>query len=219
MEIKDEKFVYILSEAPINNTFDHHWKMILQENVKIIVILVDLKPYKKTLKNKYWPDVDQSIDLLECYQITTLKEWEEYGIDHVNLIVTNKNDKSYTSISIQYYNEWLDRDIPNDLDIIIKLVDNIYMKRETKTTSPVLIHCSDGAGRSGTFVLIDMMINKIRLEGWFTLISIKINLILVRSLRPYLVDTLDQYKFIYTTIKHYIELKFKDLYFQSVYPD
>lgn len=69
------------------------------------------------------------------------------------------------------------------------------------------MHCSAGIGRTGTFIVIDMILDQIDREGLDCEIDIHRTILMVRSQRSGLVQTEAQYKFVYYAVQHYIQTK------------
>ena len=84
----------------------------------------------------------------------------------------------------------------------------IYLKQESlepKPNGPTIVHCSAGIGRTGTFIVIDMIIDQIKRLGFESEVDIQRTVQMVRSQRSGMVQTEAQYRFVYLAIQHYIE--------------
>merc|ERR1712083_414646 len=87
--------------------------------------------------------------------------------------------------------------------------ENIIEEEESiktiKDSPPVVVHCSAGIGRTGTFIVIDMIIDQIKRHGLDCEINIQRTIQMVRSQRSGMVQTEAQYKFVYMAVQHYID--------------
>jgi protein tyrosine phosphatase len=72
-------------------------------------------------------------------------------------------------------------------------------------TSPMIVHCSAGIGRSGATIAIDIILNRIRSEGFDIEIDIPSLVKHIRSQRSGLVQTERQYELIYRVIEYFVE--------------
>ncbi|KAF0987649.1 hypothetical protein HZS_541 [Henneguya salminicola] len=206
---------YILCQAPLQSTIDDHWRMIIQENINIIVILTSFveKGIKKCLK--YWPELNKSMEACGNYKITTVKEGILRDISRIMLTIKNnvfssnsiKSTGSINKLIILHYLGWPDNGVPADVWGIIELLGITNKERHKYPPSSVLIHCSAGIGRSGAYIIIDILLNKIKNEGAQAVLDIKEAIIKGRTQRALLVATSDQYIFIYLVIKKYLDWK------------
>lgn len=78
-----------------------------------------------------------------------------------------------------------------------------------KLQGPICVHCSAGIGRTGTFIVIDMILDQIDRNGLDTEIDIQRTIQMVRSQRSGMVQTEAQYKFVYYAVQHYIQTLFQ----------
>ncbi|XP_033118765.1 tyrosine-protein phosphatase 16-like, partial [Anneissia japonica] len=134
------------------------WRMIVQENVVIIVMVTNLVEGKRTKCQKYWPDIG-------CRQT------------YVNIVVTNMEESDHGYYTIRkfkvdtqgmsrevwqyHFTDWPDKSVP---PVVTPLVEFIYEFKEAKkvlpsSTGPYVVHCSAGAGRTGTVITIDAMLD------------------------------------------------------------
>lgn len=79
-----------------------------------------------------------------------------------------------------------------------------FSRSNEQNTSPMIIHCSAGIGRSGATIAIDIILNRIKTDGFDCEIDIPLLVQYIRSHRSGLVQTERQYELIYRAIEHYI---------------
>lgn len=82
---------------------------------------------------------------------------------------------------------------------------NVRQEQLSLPMAPILVHCSAGIGRTGTFIVIDMILDQIKKQGLNCEIDIQRTIQMVRSQRSGMVQTEAQYKFVYLAVQHYIE--------------
>ncbi|OTF71998.1 hypothetical protein BLA29_014661, partial [Euroglyphus maynei] len=71
-------------------------------------------------------------------------------------------------------------------------------------SGPIIVHCSAGIGRTGTFIVIDIIIDQINQHGLDCEIDIQRTIQIVRAKRSGMVQTIAQYKFVYLAVQHYV---------------
>lgn len=157
---KDPNPIFIATQAPIINCFGHFWRMIWQENVKNIVMLCTFNDTDK--KNKcdlYWPENDAS-ETYDYLKITLKNVVDNNVFFVVKLFEIANTMTSETRLFKHYYvKEWPDKKVPateftENLENLINVMitDNFYKKTNKNTKGPIVVHCSAGIGRTGTFI-------------------------------------------------------------------
>lgn len=192
--------LYICAQGPLENTIDHFWLMIYQQNVNVCVMLCNMIEDNKIKCNQYWSDI-----LNEYYTIN----------DTFNVILTakrNYNDFIMRTFLLEYNNEkrqifhfqyllWNDY-LANEQACwfirFIRRVNEYYGGGQ----GPLLVHCSDGVGRTGTFVAIDSLIPVINSNQFVNIWHCVAHL---RHERNFLVHSLKQYIFIYRAVMEYAQ--------------
>ncbi|KII60993.1 Tyrosine-protein phosphatase non-receptor type 6 [Thelohanellus kitauei] len=204
-DFQTEAPAYILCQAPTEKTIDDMWRMIIQESVKTIVILTGLIESSGVKCEKYWPDLNESRKLWDEYKVTTVEEDICANIDTITVAIA-KNDGSLNfECKLYHYKTWPDHGVPKQSWTVLKLITILNERREIYPNSTTVVHCSAGVGRTGTFVVLDIILNQIKNRGVSTVIDIKEALLKLRKQRAALVQSCKQYEFIYTTIKTYID--------------
>merc|ERR1711902_344652 len=61
---------------------------------------------------------------------------------------------------------WPDHGTPEDPGSVLNFLHDVNIKQESlEGAGPIVVHCSAGIGRTGTFIVIDMIIDQIRTCG------------------------------------------------------
>ncbi|XP_061194789.1 receptor-type tyrosine-protein phosphatase epsilon-like [Saccostrea echinata] len=154
--MKEER-AYIASQGPKPNTVACHWMMIWQENVSVIVMLTNLIEGIKKKCEKYWPDLDMEMvsGKIEL-QLLQEKVYANYVVRRLK--VNNSELKSScTRIVTQFhYTQWPDHGVPDPLSLAVFQKHVRGIQNEHKN-NPLLVHCSAGIGRTGTFIALDAL--------------------------------------------------------------
>ncbi|XP_055366458.1 tyrosine-protein phosphatase non-receptor type 18 isoform X2 [Betta splendens] len=185
---------YIASQGPLSSTVIDFWRMIWQYDVKVIVMACREMELGKRKCECYWAPLDQSTAF---GPFTVQNQEETQPNDHVvvrRLTVTFQQT-SRTVIQYQFLS-WPDHDVPYEATGVVDLLDRARTS-QGEHTSPMLIHCSAGCGRTGVICALDyihsLLVTKITSD--FSIMSIVLGL---RRQRPSAVQTKDQYRFIFT---------------------
>ena len=189
---------FIAAQGPKDETIEDFWRMIDEQNCNIIVMLCNLMEDGRPKCAEYWNIKNQ----MKSYVIKNVKEEikNQYIIRDITFINERKKEKNVKQI---HFTGWPDNGVPNIQDgtvfeifcEMIKKVD-IY-----KGNDPIVVHCSAGVGRTGTFISMYYLEKEIKkqIEDKVDIIQFSIfNLVRkLKEMRLYLVQNYDQYLFIY----------------------
>uniref|UniRef100_A0A4X1VKG8 Receptor-type tyrosine-protein phosphatase eta n=1 Tax=Sus scrofa TaxID=9823 RepID=A0A4X1VKG8_PIG len=183
---------FIATQGPLPNTLKDFWRMVWEKNVYAIVMLTKCVEQGRTKCEEYWPS-KQAQDYGDITVAMTseivLPEWTIRDF-------TVKNIQTSESHPLRqfHFTSWPDHGVPDTTDLLInfRYLVRDYMK-QSPPESPILVHCSAGVGRTGTFIAIDRLIYQIENENTVDVYGIVYDL---RMHRPLMVQTEDQYVFL-----------------------
>lgn len=191
---------YILTQAPLPNTMNDLWRMVWQEKVPVIVCLTKLSEGEVQKAHKYWPDEGHTMQfgkLLVKQTRSQLVSNIAVRYFDVWLEVDTKKENSI-QVTHMHYLDWPDHGTPSSTQPI-RLLANL-VNEKAGVCGPVVVHCSAGVGRAGTFVAIHMTLTQLEISSSKLSINIKELVSTLRSQREGTVQTVDQYMFIYKVI-------------------
>ena len=179
---------------------------------------------------KYWPDLNGAADSFGPFTIKTISEETHHDYILREFLVSKSNNaKDERKIFHYHFQAWPDHGVPGDPGCVLNFLHDVNLKQESlePKSGPIVVHCSAGignfkkvdftkffvklnylfffAGRTGTFIVIDMIIDQIKRLGFESEVDIQRTVQMVRSQRSGMVQTEAQYKFVYLAIQHYIE--------------
>ncbi|XP_037028783.1 tyrosine-protein phosphatase corkscrew-like [Bradysia coprophila] len=202
---------YIATQGCLLNTIADFWNMIWQENTRVIVMTTKELERGKEKCAKYWPDEGETSE----WGSATLTCLNESSTDDYTLREFSFSWKSMEERRIYQYHftAWPDHGVPGDPGCVLNFLHDVNARQvevsvNGVTPGPICVHCSAGIGRTGTFIVIDILIDQIIRNGLNTEIDIQRTIQMVRSQRCGMVQTEAQYKFVYYAIQHYIQTLF-----------
>uniref|UniRef100_A0A0N4ZFR0 Tyrosine-protein phosphatase domain-containing protein n=1 Tax=Parastrongyloides trichosuri TaxID=131310 RepID=A0A0N4ZFR0_PARTI len=160
VKIPNSDFIYICCQGPLENTLEDHWLMCWQENSKVIVMLCETIEDNEEKCHKYWPDVMTK----KAYgQIIVTNEKEDSKkYDGVVIRSLKMQVGSIKKTIIQYhFKAWPDRLVPTATSTICSMLREVQL---VSGMSPIIVHCSAGIGRTGTFMGIHYISEKFKVS-------------------------------------------------------
>eukprot|EP00092_Neocalanus_flemingeri_P028210 GFUD01030634.1.p1 GENE.GFUD01030634.1~~GFUD01030634.1.p1 ORF type:complete len:437 (-),score=90.14 GFUD01030634.1:394-1647(-) len=151
---------FIACQAPKPDTFAIFWQLVFEQKVQVIVMITDLVEGNKVKAHKYWPDTDNRVLNLEGgMKVKYLSHSYPGTYYHRKLIITSQHGVTHEVDQLQC-TAWKDMAAPDDTKILLDLAYAIPALQDKQT--PLLVHCSAGVGRTGTFVGFYKLIEDIK---------------------------------------------------------
>lgn len=199
-EVEGSTKRYIACQAPLPTTIVDFWRMIFQVECSVIVMLTKLMERGRLKAHRYYPDEVGSTQQFGQFTVTLVKAYEKDSIQvrTLKLALGKKEERTVTQL---HYSDWPDFGTPENtqpLRTLISLTDMYQQLNDSGSpTGPIVSHCSAGLGRTGTFIAAHIILT--RLQRGLP-IDIHTTVALLRKQRDGMVQTKEQYYFIYQTI-------------------
>jgi len=191
---------FIATQGPLEETVQDFWRMLWEQNVNTVVMLTQLVECSRTKCHAYWHN-DKPLKL-PLFTINHRLTNETQSFTLRELSVTNTQTGEERVVRQFHFDTWPEQGLPQSsalLGLIYRVQTNNQRLHES---SPILVHCSAGGGRTGVFIAIATAVERHQNEK---LIDIFNNVKNLRNARPAMVQTLDQYRFIYQVMSEYLE--------------
>ncbi|XP_053133961.1 receptor-type tyrosine-protein phosphatase eta [Hemicordylus capensis] len=188
----NSKKEFIAAQGPLPNTVQDFWRMIWEKNIYTVVMLTKCIEQGRTKCEEYWPDKQSKTYGEITVAMTSEIFLPEWTIRDFSMKKSNSSESH--PVRQFHFTAWPDHGVPETTDLLISfrhLVQD-YMKQKPQT-SPTLVHCSAGVGRTGTFIAIDRLIHQMEMENTVDVYGVVYDLRMHRSL---MVQTEDQYIFL-----------------------
>ncbi|KAK2855287.1 hypothetical protein Q7C36_007156 [Tachysurus vachellii] len=198
--------VYIACQGCLATTVNDFWQMVWQEETRVIIMTTKEVEKGRNKCVPYWPGSDETKEFGN-YVVTSLSEREagDYKVRVMEVTAINGNEMPREIWHFQYLS-WPDHGVPEEPDKVLGFLAQVNSKQqEFSNAGPMIVHCSAGIGRTGTIIVIDMLIETIDNKGVDCDIDIQKCIQMVREQRSGMVQTEAQYRFIYLAMLKYIE--------------
>ena len=169
-----QKNAYIATQGPLKETMIDFWRMVWDKKVEVIVMVTNLiendkKGNPKNKCQKYWPELGgpEFITKDERFIITNIKSVREdksteFGLTYIKSTLSVKKDgKESRQVTHIKYENWPDHGVPVGTESKFNTKALIAFNEAVNTiskdnTSPIIVHCSAGVGRTGTYIGLDI---------------------------------------------------------------
>ncbi|XP_057380825.1 uncharacterized protein LOC130703358 [Daphnia carinata] len=199
-ETKNE---YIAAQGPKENTVGDFWRMIWEQKVKLIAMLTSLHENGKKKCEKYWPNQGESV-VYGDLKLELLNESVNSFYTARNILITRSPDL-WQEIQQFHFTAWPDFEIPEQPEQLIGFIEIIRREAsQLNSPSPIVVHCSAGVGRTGTYIALDYLIQQVLITD---VVDVPRTVRHLRRFRTSMVQTEAQYIFLYTCIAHYVKTR------------
>jgi tyrosine-protein phosphatase non-receptor type 9 len=206
-----QKNAYISTQGPLEDTIEDFWLMIWQESVNVIVMTTKVRESKAIKCSQYWPLEQNERFTIANFDIQTLSVEQQPSYTISKLQLKNVNTGQSRDIVHAQFTAWPDHGCPKSPTEMIEFVQVVRKHQRLlneKNTSwnghplgaPIVVHCSAGIGRTGTFCTIDIALNRIKDNNRVNIADI---LHKIRTQRAQSVQTPEQYLYCYMAILQY----------------
>uniref|UniRef100_A0A8C7CDN7 Protein tyrosine phosphatase receptor type Na n=1 Tax=Oncorhynchus kisutch TaxID=8019 RepID=A0A8C7CDN7_ONCKI len=198
---------YIATQGPLAHTIADFWQTVWENGCTVIVMMTALVEDGEIQCVRYWPDEGSS--LYHIYEVNLVSEhiWCKDFLVR-SFYLKNVQTQETRTLTQFHLLSWPSNGIPTSTRPLLdfrRKVNRCYRAR----SCPIIVHCSDGTGRTGTYILIDMVLN--RMAKGVKEIDIAATLEHIRDQRPNLVRTKDQFEFALTAVAEEVNAILKAL--------
>uniref|UniRef100_A0A3B4URN9 Protein tyrosine phosphatase receptor type Na n=1 Tax=Seriola dumerili TaxID=41447 RepID=A0A3B4URN9_SERDU len=198
---------YIATQGPLSHTVADFWQMVWENGCTVIVMMSALVEDGEKQCERYWPDEGSS--LYHIYEVNLVSEhiWCKDFLVR-SFYLKNVQTQETRTLTQFHLLSWPADGIPTSTRPLLdfrRKVNKCYRGR----SCPIIVHCSDGTSRTGTYILIDMVLN--RMAKGVKEIDIAAALEHIRDQRPGLVRTKDQFEFALTAVAEEVNAILKAL--------
>ncbi|KAJ1528023.1 hypothetical protein ONE63_007946 [Megalurothrips usitatus] len=182
---------YLATQGPLPHTAADLWQLVWEQGSVVMVMLSRLTENGTAMCHRYWPE--EGSELYHIYEVHLVSEhiWcDDYLVR--SFYLKNLKTGETRTVTQFHFLSWPDHGVPPNTKPLLdfrRKVNKSYRGR----SCPIVVHCSDGAGRTGTYCLIDMVLN--RMAKGAKEIDIAATLEHIRDQRANMVESKEQFEF------------------------
>ncbi|XP_034439934.1 protein tyrosine phosphatase receptor type Fa isoform X3 [Hippoglossus hippoglossus] len=191
---------YMATQGPLAETTEDFWRMLWEHNSTIVVMLTKLREMGREKCHQYWP-----AERSARYQYFVVDPMAEYNMPQYILRefkVTDARDGQSRTIRQFQFTDWPEQGVPKTGEGFIDFIGQVHKTKEQfGQDGPITVHCSAGVGRTGVFITLSIILERMRYEGVVDLFQ---TVKMLRTQRPAMVQTEDQYQLCYRAALEYL---------------
>jgi netrin-G3 ligand len=185
---------YIATQGPLKRTCTDFWRMIWAEDIPTVVMLTHLHENIKGKCHQYWPGTKEN-DVNFGPFVVSLLETDVYANYTVRTLAVALGEQKRT-VCQYHFTVWPDHDVPTFATGLLDFIERVN-RDHPQGRGPTAIHCSAGVGRTGTYIVIDTMLDRAKDTETIDIYGcVKF----LRTRRAQMVQTEIQYTFIHDAV-------------------
>ncbi|XP_041124660.1 receptor-type tyrosine-protein phosphatase epsilon-like isoform X2 [Polyodon spathula] len=196
-----QKDYFIATQGPLSQTVDDFWRMVWEWKSHSIVMLTELQEREQDKCFQYWPSEgsvthgDWTVEIKGDVRCDTCSVRD--------FMLSFSPEKQTRLVRQFHFHGWPEIGIPADGKGMIDIIAAVQKQQQQSGNHPIIVHCSAGAGRTGTFVALSNILERVKAEG---LLDVFQTVKSLRMQRPHMVQTLEQYDFCYRVVQDFVDI-------------
>ncbi|PAA78987.1 hypothetical protein BOX15_Mlig026250g5 [Macrostomum lignano] len=195
-----QRSCYIATQGPLPDTAEDFWRMLWEHNSTIVVNLTKLREQGRDKCHQYWPGERSA-----RYQYFVVDPMAEYNMPNYILRefkVTDARDGQSRTVRQFHCTDWPEQGVPKSGEGFIEFIGQVHKTKEQfGQDGPITVHCSAGVGRTGVFLALSVVLERMRYEG---VVDMYQTVRTLRTQRSAMVQTDEQYQFCYGAALEYL---------------
>uniref|UniRef100_A0A3Q3LY12 Receptor-type tyrosine-protein phosphatase epsilon n=1 Tax=Labrus bergylta TaxID=56723 RepID=A0A3Q3LY12_9LABR len=188
-----QKDYFIATQGPLSHSVEDFWRMVWEWRCHSIVMLTELKEREQEKCFQYWPSegsVTFGDYIIICLKITRVSS-------------PSHQEKKSQHVRHFHFHGWPEIGIPVEGRGMIDIIAAVQRQQQQSGNRPIIVHCSAGAGRTGTFIALSNILERVKAEG---LLDVFQTVKSLRMQRPHMVQTVEQYDFCYRVVQDFVDI-------------
>uniref|UniRef100_A0AAX7V6Z4 protein-tyrosine-phosphatase n=1 Tax=Astatotilapia calliptera TaxID=8154 RepID=A0AAX7V6Z4_ASTCA len=187
--------------GPLSHTVEDFWRMVWEWRCHSIVMLTELKEREQEKCYRYWPSEGSVTFGDYTVELTGDTQCETFTLK--DMVLTYRPEKQSQHVRHFHFHGWPEIGIPAEGRGMIDIIAAVQRQQQQSGNRPIIVHCSAGAGRTGTFIALSNILERVKAEG---LLDVFQTVKSLRMQRPHMVQTVEQYDFCYRVVQDFVDI-------------
>uniref|UniRef100_A0A6Q2Y4J4 protein-tyrosine-phosphatase n=1 Tax=Esox lucius TaxID=8010 RepID=A0A6Q2Y4J4_ESOLU len=196
-----QKDYFIATQGPLSHTVEDFWRMAWEWKCHSIVMLTELQEREQDKCFQYWPSEGSVTYGNYTVEIKGDTMCDTFSLR--DLVLTFGPDKQTRLVRHFHFHGWPEIGIPAEGRGMIDIIASVQRQQQQSGNHPIIVHCSAGAGRTGTFIALSNILERVKAEG---LLDVFQTVKSLRMQRPHMVQTVEQYDFCYRVVQDFVDI-------------
>ncbi|XP_071094543.1 uncharacterized protein [Haliotis cracherodii] len=186
---------FVATQGPYGDVVWDFWRMIWETETSKIVMLTNFVENRKAKCEKYWPDFGHPGSNYEDVHVQCVAEEETMDYT-VRTFSIHRDEEPTRTLKHYHFTAWPDKGVPEDVGVLVDF-HRLVKNAPSRSKGPVVVHCSAGIGRTGTWIALDYLIGQAKAEG---VVDVFECIVRLRHQRMDLIQTEAQYIFLHEVL-------------------
>ncbi|XP_052764503.1 protein draper-like isoform X2 [Mya arenaria] len=192
---------YLVAQTPLPETVMDFLTLAVQERCSCIVSFEADMDKQKNI-GIYYPAANQEVLNKGTFQVSCSREENKIFYAERTLTIQHKGTSTYRTISHLQFTDWdemenIPRSTTNFLSFL-NVIDNVMKQQDD---GPILVHCFDGAGKSGLFCVVSLLLHKMAVEHEVSVLNAVRK---VKTTRRLAIPNQEQFVFCHGCVSEYL---------------
>eukprot|EP00731_Ephydatia_muelleri_P018726 Em0011g766a len=180
--------IYISTQGPTDETVNDFWRMVWEKRLGTIVMLTRCIENGREKCAQYWASTNGNHETAQ-FKVATISATQFADYTITSLVVSDKEKSEDEPLHVKHFHftSWPDHGVPDTPSSLVSFIKYVQKNRKFTEESPLLVHCSAGVGRSGTFIALHILLERIKTEDSINVFECVNQM---RKRRPFMVQSL-----------------------------